>query len=96
VGAVNIEPIPPNGNRHRHQTGVNEASGGVLVGAPVYQEDATAQGCSKAMATSDADQRAVGDERPRCANERARAGEASRFVVCGSHKINGDHQTPHR
>ena len=83
--------MSPKGNRHCHQPGVNEASGGVLVGAPVHQEDATAQGCSKALPTSDADQWTVGDERPGCTEERARAGEASRFIMCGSHEINGDH-----
>jgi len=36
------------------------------------------------MATSDADQRTIGYERPRCTDECARAGEASRFVVGGS------------
>jgi hypothetical protein len=48
------------------------------------------------MATSDTDQRTVGNERPRCADERARAGEAARFILCGSHEINGDHRTPRR
>jgi hypothetical protein len=91
---VKIGPISPKADRHRDQPGVNEASGGVLVGAPVHQEDATAQGCSKATAMSDAHQWTVGDEWPRYADERARAGEASRFVVCGSHEINGDHRNP--
>jgi hypothetical protein len=88
--------MSPKGHRDRDQPGVNKASSGVLVGAPVYQEDADAQGCSKAMATSDADQWAVGDERPRGSDERARAGKASRFIVCGSPEINRDHRNPRR
>jgi hypothetical protein len=86
--------MSPKGNRHGDQPGVNEASSGVLAGTPVHQEDATAQGRPEVMATSDTDQRTVGNERPRCVEERARAGKASRFIVCGSPEINRVHRTP--
>jgi hypothetical protein len=75
---------------------VNEACSGVLVGAPVHEEDPPAEGCSKTTATSDADEWTIGDERPCYADESARAGEASSFLVCGSDEINGDHRTPRR
>ena len=88
--------MSPESHRHRDQPGVNKASGGIFVGAPVHEQGATAQGCPETMATSDADQRTVGDEPPRYADESARAGEAPRFIPCGSHEINGDHRTPRR